>query len=560
VNGVLAALQKFGIGRLAMVGGVAAGVIAVLAAIMLRAGNEPMSLLYANLDLREASSITAALDAAGTPYELKGDGSTILVARDEVAATRLKLSAEGLPTSGSVGYEIFDEAPAMGQTDFVQQLNRQRALEGELARTIRTLRGVSAARVHLVLPKRQLFEEDAEQPSATIVVGLAGGSLTPDNVRSLRNLVAGAVPGLKADRVTLIDENNELLASGAEGADGFDTAQADSQRGQLEGRLTATVKELVEGVVGAGKAKIKVSADLDLARVTVSEETYDPDGQVVRSTTTAEEKAQESNKDPAAATVAENIPGADGADGAGSSSANDRTEETTNYEISKTNRTEVQEPGRVRRLSVAVAVDGISTPGPDGTTTYAPRPAAEMQQIEQLVRSAVGFDAARGDVVTVQNVRFNRAADGVGGTEAASPLAGFDKNDLMRAAELGVLALTAALLILFVVRPLMKGATAQAAGHGHRDGDGRIDGGRRSGAGLRSADGRTAGDRRAALGDGAAARPGPHRGAGEGVLGQETRRVRRQSPRRKRRHPAHLAAGGNLSHALHRPRPTPADR
>lgn len=464
MGGLLQQLRGFGIGRLAMLGGVAAGVVAVLAAIMLRAGAEPKALLYANLDLREAASITAALDASNTPYELKGDGSTILVNRDEVAATRLKLSAEGLPTSGSVGYEIFDEASPMGQTDFVQQLNRQRALEGELARTIRTLRGVSSARVHLVLPKRQLFDEEPEQPSATVVVGLAGGDLTPENVRSLRNLVAGSVPGLKADRVTLIDENNTLLASGAEGSEGFDGAAADGQRGSMEARLTTSIKELVEGVVGAGKARIKVSAELDTTQVTVSEETFDPDGQVIRSTTTAEETGSERDKPEGAASVAANIPGGQPEDGSGSASQTERTEETTNYEISHTERTEVQAPGRVKRLSVAVAVDGVMTPGEGGRPgAYAPRSAEEMQRIEQLVRSAVGFDQTRGDVVTVVNVRFNRTADGVGGTEAANPLAGFDKNDIMRAAELGVLALVAVFMILFVARPLLKGPAGQSA-------------------------------------------------------------------------------------------------
>ncbi len=464
MGGVLQQLRGFGLGRLAMIGGVAAGLIAVLAAIMLRAGSEPKALLYANLDMREAASITAALDASGTPYELKGDGSTILVNRDEVAATRLKLSAEGLPTSGSVGYEIFDEASPMGQTDFVQQLNRQRALEGELARTIRTLRGVSSARVHLVLPKRQLFDEEPEQPSATVVIGLAGGDLAPENVRSLRNLVAGAVPGLKADKVTLVDENNTLLASGAEGTEGFDGAAADGQRGSMESRMTASLKEMVEGVVGVGKARIKVSAELDTSQVTVSEQTFDPDGQVVRSTTTAEEQGSERDKPEGAASVAANVPGGQGSEASGRASDSERTEETTNYEISKTERTEVQAPGRVKRLSVAVAVDGVTAPGEDGKPgAYSPRAAEEMQRIEQLVRSAVGFDQTRGDVVTVVNVRFNRSADGVGGVEAANPLAGFDKNDLMRAAELGVLALVAVFMILFVARPLLKGPAGQSA-------------------------------------------------------------------------------------------------
>ena len=170
----LNSLQRFGIGRLATIIGVSAGVAAALFALLLHFGTEPQALLYANLDLKEASSITQALSAAGIKYEAKGDGSTIMVGRDKVASTRLMLSSKGLPTSGSVGYEIFDNASALGQTDFVQNLNRQRALEGELARTIRSLDGVTFARVQLVLPKRQLFDEDEEQPSASVVIGVAG--------------------------------------------------------------------------------------------------------------------------------------------------------------------------------------------------------------------------------------------------------------------------------------------------------------------------------------------------------------------------------------------------
>src|SRR5262249_47897946 len=161
---------------------------------------QPKALLYSNLDLKEAGSITQQLDQAGIKYEVKGDGSTIMVQRDQVASTRLMLSGKGLPTSGSVGYEIFDTSNSLGQTDFVQQLNRQRALEGELGRTIRSLDGITSARVHLVLPRRQLFADEADQPSAAVSVGVGGREPGPDQVRAIQNLVAGAVPNLKPDK------------------------------------------------------------------------------------------------------------------------------------------------------------------------------------------------------------------------------------------------------------------------------------------------------------------------------------------------------------------------
>jgi flagellar M-ring protein FliF len=444
---------------LAALAGIGAGVAAALVAILLNTGAQPQSLLYSNLDLKEAGEITQALDQAGIKYEVKGDGSTVMVNRDQVASARLMLSGKGLPTSGSVGYEIFDNAPALGQTDFVQNLNRQRALEGELARTIRSLRGVNSARVHLVMPRRQLFEDEAEQPSASVVIG-AGREPGAGEVAAIRNLVAGAVPNLKPERVTVVDEAGKMLAGG--GGDGglIDAAAAD-RRQAVEERVRKTVLNLVEGVVGPGKARVQVSADLDLSRVTTQEETFDPDGQVVRSTQTAEEKADENKPGAGGVSAAQNIPGATGESSASNSaSSSGRMEETTNYEISKKTRTEVSEPGALKRLSVAVAVDGVLTPAQGrGQPAYAPRPAEEMQRIESLVRSAVGYDQSRGDQVTVVNVRFNREADGVeGGVKAGNPLLGFDKNDLMRGGELIVLLVVAGLLIFFVARPMLKGS------------------------------------------------------------------------------------------------------
>ncbi|MCX7589084.1 flagellar basal-body MS-ring/collar protein FliF [Phenylobacterium sp. 58.2.17] len=454
MNNFVAALQRFGIGRLAAILGIGIGVAAALIALTMNLG-EPKALLYSNLDLKEAGSITTALDQAGVKYEVKGDGSTIMVSRDQVASTRLMLSSKGLPTSGSVGYEIFDEANALGQTDFVQQLNRQRALEGELARTIQSLDGVTSARVHLVLPKRQLFEEEAEQPSAAVTIGVGGRAPSADQVQAIQNLVSSAVPNLKPGRVTVVDQHAKTLSAGE---DGFGAQAADGRRSDVEQRIAKTVTKLVEGVVGPGKARVNVTADLNLARVTVQQETFDPDGQVVRSETTNEETSRENQPDAnGAVSASANIPGGVGANGeAMNQSASGRTESTTNYEISKTVRTEVQEPGDMKRLSVAVAVDGVTAAGQDGKPgAYTPRSAEEMQRIEQLVRTAVGFNADRGDQVTVVNVRFPQA-DAEGGVETANPLMGFDKNDIMRAVELGILGLVAVLLIFFVVRPMLK--------------------------------------------------------------------------------------------------------
>jgi flagellar M-ring protein FliF len=458
VGGFFGGLQRFGLGRVAAIIGGAAAAIAVLAMVLLNVGNQPQSLLYANLDLKEASEITAALDQANIKYDAKGDGSTIMVDRDTVASTRLMLSSKGLPTAGSVGYEIFDNASALGQTDFVQNLNRQRALEGELARTIRSLKGVQSARVHLVLPKRQLFEEEAASPTASIVVGLSGRGLGGDQVRSLRNLVAGAVPNLKPGAVTVIDETGKMLAAGAEEGDGYGPEMAEGRKNEAEERIRRSIKDVVEGVVGAGNARVQVTADLDLTRVTLQEEKFDPDGQVVRSTTTNEEKSQEAGGtgSDGAVTAGANVPGAPAPASGGSGNSNGKAEETTNYEISKTTRTEVQEPGTVKRLSVAVAVDGVTTTAKNGKTTYKARSAEEMQRIQELVRSAVGFNQARGDQVSVVNVQFDRPTADTAGTSAGAPLMDFDKNDILRGVELLILGVVGVMMILFVLRPILK--------------------------------------------------------------------------------------------------------
>ena len=271
------------------------------------------------------------------------------------------------------------------------------------------------------------------------------------------------MPNLKPERVTIADQTGALLA-GADGSSGAATGQ----KTDAEERVRKTVMNIVEGVVGPGHARVQVSADVDMARVTTSEEKFDPDGQVVRSTQTAGEKNDESKPATSgAASASQNIPGAAGAAGssANDSSKSDKTDETTNYEISKTTRTEVTEPGRVKRLSVAVAVDGSTAaavkgkPGP-----YTPRSAEEMKRIEALVRSAMGFDQSRGDQVSVLNVRFdqpvNDAAAGGG-----SGL-GIDKNDIMRGAELAVMLAVAVMLILFVLRPMLKPGAGGGGGGG----------------------------------------------------------------------------------------------
>ena len=463
VGGFTAALQKFGIGRLAAVLGVAAGVSAVLVALMLRVGSTPDALLYSNLDLTEASEISAALNKAGIKYSAKGDGSTIFVSRDEVGTARLMLASEGLVTSGSVGYELFDNQSVLGQTEFQQNLNEQRALQGELARTIQSMRGISTARVHITMPRREMFSAAAADPTAAVVVGLSSRDLSGEQVRAIRNVVASSVPNLKPDKVTVTDLSNRTLAAGSEDS-GFTSANAESMKATTEAQMQGRIRDIVEGVVGQGAARVQVTADIDHSRSTTQEQRFDPDGQVVRSTTTAGIQSQDTSVTGAATTATANIPGGEEA-GNPTGQSSSENNETTNYEISNTTTTTIKEPGEVKRLSVSVAVDGRYTPpaNGEGAPTYEARTPEEVEQIKALVAAAVGLNEERGDKIEVVNVRFNRDALSAGGTGAEeggllSSFA-FDKNDIMRGVELLVLLVTGFLLTFFVLRPLLKTAS-----------------------------------------------------------------------------------------------------
>jgi len=469
VNGLNNLLLKAGPTRLFAALGITAVAAALLFTLVLRMGGESKALLFAGVDMREAGAITQLLEQADIEYELRGDGGAIYVPRSRVLDARMMVSAEGLPSRGSIGYEIFDAPDALGQTQFQQNISRLRALEGELARTIGSLDGISSARVHLVLPERQLFARQTEQPSASIVLGLRRDALSPGQVRAIRNLVASATPGLTTNRVTILDEAGRLLAAASEGADGGDLGEGvDSRQAAIEERIRRTVTDIVEGVVGPGNARVQISAEMDFSRVSETSERFDPEGRVVRSTSTTESTSSNSER-AQGASAGLNTPDAPaGASSTGPQSADNSSQETVNYEISRTTRTEVSEGGRVRRLSVAVAVDGVMTPGEGegAAPTWAARSEEEMQRLTQLVRSAVGFNAERGDTVEVVNAQFARAAAPDGGTEAGGMLDKLGDLDTMRIIEIAAALIASLAFVFFVLRPLIGGLMRGGANAG----------------------------------------------------------------------------------------------
>jgi flagellar M-ring protein FliF len=432
--------------------GVMAGVAAVLTAFFLYIAGAitepPKTILFSGLESRDAAAVTGKLDGMAVKYDVK-DGGTILVPADQVTKLRMALAQENLPAAG-VGYEIFDKSDAFGTTAFVQNINHQRALEGELSRSMQTIEGIQTARVHLVVPERQIFSRDDQQPSASVVLK-TGGKLDRGQVRAIQHLVAAAVSGLSADRVAIVDDRGNLLAGGDEksGPDALARNQ-DEDTSNYENSLRQRIEAIVTSVVGTGHVQVQVAADINYNHTQTTSESYDPESKVVRSTQTVEQNASNTSGGANAVSVANALPGGQAAGGDQSKDTSGRTEETTNYEISKKVTTSTVDGGDVKKLSVAVVVDGTG----DTAAAYKPRSADEMTKITALVKSAIGFDAARGDQVQVTNMAFARM-DESAGTPAPQPLLGLDGAYWFKIIEAGIMCLTALLIGLFVAKPLI---------------------------------------------------------------------------------------------------------
>ena len=454
MKSVLAGLQALGpvkLGALALVAALSLGLVGVLA---LHDGSPPMSLLYADLDLREAGQVVDSLDRAHIPHQLDASGNRILVPGDQVARSRMLLAKEGLPSGGSIGYEIFDRSDSLTASTFQQGISQTRAMEGELARTIRTLQGVRAARVHLVLPRREPFQRDRQEAQASVVITMAGAArLDQDGVQAVLNLIAAAVPGLKPQNIAIIDTRGNLLARAGQPTAGLAAAQTGEElKRAAELRISRAVEEMLERTVGPGHVRAEATVDLDFDQVHEQQEKFDPDGQVVRSqqSTTGNSRTTEQAQN---VTVQNNLPNADPA-ASGAGSTEQKNEETTNYEISKTVRTTVREQPQMKRLSLAVMVDGVAAPGPDGKPVWAPRPEDELARMTSLVRNAVGYDEKRGDKVEVVSMRF--AAPDEGPDAGPLPLLSqFEKADVVRLAEAAMLGIAVILCLLMVFRPMV---------------------------------------------------------------------------------------------------------
>lgn len=455
----LQTLKNLGALRLSAIGVVTMVVLAFLVFLISRVTAPNLSLLYRDLNPQDAGQIVAQLEAAQIPYQLRQGGTEILVPDNQVNRLRLTMAEQGLPTGGSVGYEIFNKGESLGTTAFQQNVNLVRALEGELARTIASLQAVQSARVHLVLPRRQLFSREEQLPSASIALKLVGARLKPEQVLAIQQLVAAAVPQLEPSRISVIDERGSLLARGfGEGAGGeFLTSTVEELKVKQETRLRQTIEDLLSRSLGFGRVRAEVSVEMDFDRLTRSEERFNPEEQVVRSTQTVEESSTSSETDGIdPVTLEGNLPDADlgGAGGTALRSEESRTEETVNFEISKTTTRQIKEVGTVKRLTVAVLVDGSYDTDENGELIYSERSADDLEKIATLVRSAVGYDAGRGDQVEVINMRFVDVGD-IFPEADADKFFGLERQDLLELAKIVAFTIAGILVMLLIIRPLL---------------------------------------------------------------------------------------------------------
>jgi flagellar M-ring protein FliF len=472
--------------RLAFMAG-GALILGGLIALMLWVNQPEYQTLYAGMAQRDASQVVAKLKDLKVPYHLEGDGGTIKVPQENLYEARLALAGEGLPRGQGIGFEVFNKVE-MGTTDFVQKINYQRALQGELARTIASFGEVEEARVHIVMPRDSLFVEEEKKPSAGVVVRLAAGRvLSPSQISGIVHLVASAVPDLTDERVTVVDTKGNLIyrkqADSPEFAAGLTAGQMDYQR-NYEKALRDKVQSMLETVLGPGGAVVRVATDLDFTRTNITQDLFDPEAVAIRSETRNSDSAKNTSAGPEGSpdqryTLAQQnaTPGQKPQQG----SETNREGETTNFEISRTQKQITQAMGGLKRLSVAVVVDGPykEETGEKGQTTrtFTPRTPEQMRQLTEIVQRAVGYNQSRGDEVTLANVPFAMAP-------TAGVLAGKGWQEYLK--EYGRPAINLILVLAFlllVARPLVKAFLASRPSPAGETARGGAAGARRVGPG-----------------------------------------------------------------------------
>ncbi len=404
-----------------------------------------LTLLYAGLDSTAAGQIVQVLEQQGVEFTVQGD--SILVPADQRDALRMTLASQGLPAMGAAGYELLDGMSGFSTTSQMFDAAYWRAKEGELARTILANPQIRAARVHIAQTPAQAFRRE-NQPTASVTLTTISGSLDQAQAQALRHLIAAAVSGMRPEDVSVIDSVGGLVP-----LRGQDDAMGDDSTDRAV-QLRQNVERLLAARVGPGRAVVEVSVDLVTDSEQITERTFDPQGRVAISTDT-EETSNSASEPGGDVTVASNLPEGDAGGGGNGQSTASETRERVNYEVSEIQRELVKAPGAMRKISVAVLVDGLTVTNADGTVTPELRPQAELDVLRELVASAVGLDETRGDVLTLRSLAFEPTASEGTLVEAGGMLSGLGLADVLPMAQFLVLAVVALILGLFVVRPVL---------------------------------------------------------------------------------------------------------
>ncbi|WP_173977660.1 flagellar basal-body MS-ring/collar protein FliF [Magnetospirillum sp. UT-4] len=473
MNAFLQMMRGLGPMRLAAIAGVGVSILGFFIYLMSRVAAPQMELLYGELDLADSKAIVDKLSAEKVPYEVRKDGTEVWVPKDRKMDLRVKMAEQAMPSTGRVaGYELFDKQDALATTSFQQNINYVRAMEGELARTIRAIDRVKSARVHLVLPKREAFAREANEPSASVILKMKGtGRLERGQVTAIQHLIAAAVPKMKPSRISIIDDKGTLLAKGFDNDQEVAAQTAEELKLNTEGRLARTVESMLERSLGPGRVRAEVSVEMDLSRAVTTEETYDPESRVVRSQVTVNEDESSSEGDQPNVSVTNNLPDPGAASsGAKSSSKAAKSQETVNYEISKKVKNVVREIGEIRRVTAAVLVDGVYDVAADGTKTYRDRTPEEIAKLEDLVRNAIGFDRDRQDQVKVISMQFAGGEEQYAAEEPGEFIFGMRRDFVEKMASNLGLSVVAILFLLLVLRPLISRAIESMQGQVGPDG------------------------------------------------------------------------------------------
>jgi flagellar M-ring protein FliF len=452
------------------------GTVAGLALLMTWSGGVELRALYTNLDAQDAGAIVSRLKEQKIPYRIESDGRTVLVPAENLHEIRMQMASEGLPQGSGVGFEVFDNTK-LGMSEFAQNVNYQRALQGELARTIARISEVESCRVHLVMPEKSLFVTNEQPASASVAVKLkAGRRLSQEQINGIVHVVSSSVPRLNPDQVTVVDSSGKLLAGsrGKAATGGLNLDQLDYQ-GQVERNLESRVKTMLEQALGEGKAIVRMACTLDFQRHEKTEEHFLPDNRVIRSEQSLNESSRNADPQPQGVPgVRSNTPGPElmpNTVAGTSGSSFEKQDRTVNYEIGKVTSRILEPVGQITRISVAVLVDGTykTAAGKSGAGTrdFVPRGNEEMQKIEALVKRAVNFDADRGDTVEVVNIPFE-TSEWAKADEAKAPggwMAWLEHSTPYL--KQGVIGLFLLLTFLFFVKPLVRWLTENS--HGDMD-------------------------------------------------------------------------------------------